>query len=188
MMDASTAPKPAVEDETRLEALFEQHYGAVHAYARRRISEGEADDVAAETFLVAWRRIDDVPSNALPWLLGVARKVLATRLRSASRRSSLIAKMNTAEQISSEGGDEPLHSAAIAAFGRLPEAQQEALTLVAWEGLTPREAAQVVGESPARFRMRLHRARRRMLRELKESSDISERTSPLPVGHEGIAK
>ena len=72
--------------EARLEALFDEHYSAVRTYARRRAPEALVDDVVAETFLVAWRRIDELPDDVRPWLLGVARKTLSTQLRSARRR------------------------------------------------------------------------------------------------------
>ena len=69
--------------------LFERHAGSVFGYAARRSSPQEAQDIVAETFLVAWRRIDDVPHDALPWLFGVARRVLANARRGSDRRSSL---------------------------------------------------------------------------------------------------
>ena len=83
-------------EEARLEALFCDHFSAVRSYARRRAPESMVDDVVAETFLVAWRRIDDLPDEVRPWLLGVARKTLSTQLRSARRRSSLVEKLSAA--------------------------------------------------------------------------------------------
>ena len=80
-----TAALPA--DTERFEILFRTHYGAIHAYARRRLPE-RADDIVADTFFVAWRRLDDVPRDALPWLYGVARRVAAEAraARHAGRR------------------------------------------------------------------------------------------------------
>ena len=60
-----------------LERLFDQHYAAVLAYGLRRAPRAVAEDVASETFVIASRRIDEVPAAALPWLYGVARRVLA---------------------------------------------------------------------------------------------------------------
>jgi DNA-directed RNA polymerase specialized sigma24 family protein len=71
------------------ERLFEEHFRTVSGYALRRAGAGEADDVVAETFLIAWRRLEDVPAEAKPWLLGVARRVLANRHRGAARRAAL---------------------------------------------------------------------------------------------------
>jgi RNA polymerase sigma-70 factor (ECF subfamily) len=76
-------------DRDRLEAIFREHYEAVLAYARRRAPISVADDVAAETFAVAWRKADRIPREPLPWLLGIARRVLATQRRSSERRERL---------------------------------------------------------------------------------------------------
>ena len=65
-------------EEARLESLFHEHFSAIRAYTRRRAPEGLVDDVVAETFLVAWRKIDHLPDDVRPWLLGVARKTLST--------------------------------------------------------------------------------------------------------------
>ena len=73
----------------RFEEMFTEHYAAVRGYALRRTSADAAQDAVAETFLVAWRRLDDVPPDALPWLFGVARRVLANQRRSAARSEAL---------------------------------------------------------------------------------------------------
>src|SRR4029450_2647016 len=65
--------------------MFRECYPVVRAYARRRAAPDAAQDVVADTFLVAWRRLEDVPEDALPWLYGVARRVLANQRRSAAR-------------------------------------------------------------------------------------------------------
>jgi RNA polymerase sigma-70 factor, ECF subfamily len=75
--------------EHRFELLFRANYPAVRAYALRRSSGDSAQDVVAETFLVAWRRLDDVPADALPWLYGVARRVLANQRRTMRRSEAL---------------------------------------------------------------------------------------------------
>jgi RNA polymerase sigma-70 factor, ECF subfamily len=72
-----------------LEALFLAHAAAVRAYAARRVSAGEVDDVASDVFVVAWRRLDDVPEDALPWLLACARRIVANRVRSTRRQAAL---------------------------------------------------------------------------------------------------
>ena len=85
-------------EEARLESLFYEHFSAVRTYTRRRAPEALVDDVVAETFLVAWRKIDHLPDDVRPWLLGVARKTLSTQLRAARRRTSLVEKLKTAER------------------------------------------------------------------------------------------
>jgi DNA-directed RNA polymerase specialized sigma24 family protein len=74
--------------EDRFEELFREHYRAVRGYALRRAPGDLAQDVVSETFLAAWRRLDDVPDDALPWLYGVARRVPANQRRSADRGSA----------------------------------------------------------------------------------------------------
>lgn len=152
-------------DEARLEALFRRHYRDVAAYVRRRAEPDLVEDVVAETFLVAWRRLDEVPLNARPWLLGVAHKTLATQRRSLTRRRSLLTRLE-AVQRSAECTDQPSDFGVVDALMRLSEKDREAITLVAWEGLTPNEAALVVSQSPAAFRVRLHRAKRRLRQQL----------------------
>jgi RNA polymerase sigma factor (sigma-70 family) len=155
----------------RFDALFAEHFAAVRAYVMRRSGEGPLDDVLSETFLVAWRRIDTVPDDALPWLLGVARRVLANQRRGDLRRAALLDML--ARVLPRSLVVEP----AADVFGRLggvmaslSAPEREALLLVAWEGLSPQRAARVVGCSPAAFRARLYRARRRLAAQLGEPS------------------
>ena len=158
-----------------MEALFRRHYRDVAAYVRRRAEPQLVEDVVAETFLVAWRRLDEVPVDARPWLLGVARKALATQRRSAARRRSLLSKLEAAGT-GIERGEQPREAGVADALLRLTEKDREAITLVAWEGLSPSEAAVVVGQSPAAFRVRLHRAKRRLRRRLEAQQFSREST------------
>jgi RNA polymerase sigma-70 factor, ECF subfamily len=149
----------------RFERIFRSNADDVRAYALRRAHPDEADDVVAETFLVAWRRLDEVPEHARPWLLGVARRVLANRRRGADRFASLTVRLAEREPRrppdgANDGVD--LRLTVRRALDRLPPKEFEALTLLAWEGLTPLEAAAVVGCSRATLAVRLHRARRRL--------------------------
>jgi RNA polymerase sigma-70 factor (ECF subfamily) len=146
----------------RLEALFREHEPAVVAYVRRRAPEHAVDDVVAETFLVVWRRLDRVPDPALPWLLGVARRVLADQRRSDRRRRRLDSRLAATQSRALPPAAEPGEDRAITALQQLSEKDREALLLICWEGLTPREAAIVLGEPAGRFRVRLHRAKRRI--------------------------
>ena len=84
--------KPDRTSIERFDGLFAAHFDAVRAYAWRR-DPSNADDVAAETFLVAWRRLEDVPTDALPWLIGVARNVRLNVLRAERRRTALGARL-----------------------------------------------------------------------------------------------
>lgn len=74
----------STEAEVRFDACFRAHYPEVLAYAQRRVGErGMAEDVAAQTFAVAWRRLSVLPGDPLPWLFGVARQVIRNETRSA---------------------------------------------------------------------------------------------------------
>ena len=153
-----------VPPRARFEALFEAHYGAVLAYARRRASSDVGADVAAATFEVAWRRLDEVPDEALPWLYGVARRVLANTRRADVRRQRLWNRLRA-------GSAEPADLAvdvpgARAALARLRPQDREVLMLVVWEGLSPEAAARALGISVATFAVRLHRARHRLEEEM----------------------
>ena len=175
-------------EEARLETLFCDHFSAVRSYARRRAPESMVDDVVAETFLVAWRRIDDLPDEVRPWLLGVARKTLSTQLRSARRRTSLVEKLSAAEAPEAFSQVDGPDTGLIGALQRLSATDQEILALTAWEELRPREAAIVLGVSPAWYRVRLHRAKRRLLRELEQSASSAGQSLPVPLAREGVAK
>jgi RNA polymerase sigma-70 factor (ECF subfamily) len=153
-----------VSDRTAFEALFRAHVGAVHAYALRRSDAATADEVVADTFLVCWRRFDRVPEDALPWLYGVARRCLANRLRAGRREHMRIAPAAaSAAAPTAEVFEQRAHAREVlAALAELPAKEREALQLCAWEGLSPAEGARVVGCTAATFRVRLHRARRRL--------------------------
>jgi RNA polymerase sigma-70 factor (ECF subfamily) len=145
--------------------LFEENYRAVRAYALRRVPAESAADVVQETFLVAWRRGADVPAEALPWLFGVARRIILREWRASSRRDALhtrVASERTAENDPPAVRDPaaPL----LAAIDRLSPNDREVLALVYWEDLTAPEAATVLGCSAAALRVRLHRARKRLTR------------------------
>ena len=175
-------------EEARLESLFYEHFSAVRAYMRRRAPEALVDDVVAETFLVAWRKIDDLPDDVRPWLLGVARKTLSTQLRSARRRTSLVEKLKSAEEPEAFSQVDGSDSELIAALQCLSATDQEILALAAWEELKPREAAVVLDVSPAWYRVRLHRAKRRLLRELERSAWAAGQPLPVHLTREGVAK
>jgi RNA polymerase sigma-70 factor, ECF subfamily len=170
--------------QERFEDVFRRHHPAVVAYARRRVPSDAADDVVASTFLVAWRRVEEIPADSLPWLLAVARNVIATQRRGSRRRSALRLRLEHAEagSGSTPSADEPAAGVA-AALGRLPANDREAITLIAWDGLRPAQAAAVLGQSPAAFRVRLHRAKRRLRRELERGGHVEQHAQ-----HQSIAK
>ncbi len=167
--------------ELRFERLYAQHGRAVLAYSVRRAPVDEAADIVAETFLVAWRRLDDVPAeDARLWLYGVARRVLANQQRSERRRQRLADRLRQELPAVLESVPAPdLQAGAVeAALARLRPEDREVLRLSAWEELTPVEIATVLGVSQVAVRSRLHRARRRLRAALRHTR---EPVSPTPV-------
>jgi RNA polymerase sigma factor (sigma-70 family) len=150
-------------DEDAFEGIWNAHYADILAFCLRRLGDRqEAADAAADAFLIAWRRSADIPENARPWLFGVALKVVANRRRGTHRRGALAARLGgTLAPAFAVPADEPAGDA-LAAFRLLSARDQEVLSLVAWEELTPAEAAEVLGIPVARFSVRLHRAKQRL--------------------------
>lgn len=148
--------------EARFNRLYELHLDAVRAYARRR-APALADEIAAETFLVAWRRLDEVPEDALPWLLGVARNVRANLRRGDRRRDALVERLGP-EAAPSGDIAVPLaeRDALRAALAGLSETDREILLLAAWDDLSRDEIARALGCTRANVAVRLFRARRRL--------------------------
>lgn len=159
-MTGSTSADRGRVGASRFDAAFDAHYLKVLAFAIRRMeSRAEAEDVAAETFAVAWRRRDTIPDAPLPWLYAVALRVIANHRRSSRRRAHRDQRFASESVHHSRDPAEIVESRdeIAAALASLTEQQREALRLVAWEGLDHRTAASVVGCSPATFRVRLHR-------------------------------
>jgi RNA polymerase sigma-70 factor, ECF subfamily len=148
------------ERRRRVEALFVAHARTVRAYAARRVPPGDVDDVASDVFVVAWRRLDAVPDDALPWLLACARRVIANRVRSSRRQTALRHRLGLERAVLPEVT--VADSGLAQGLATLSAEDREALMLTAWEGLDHRRAAVVMGCSPRAFSMRLHRARRRL--------------------------
>ena len=157
------------DDRERFEQLYRENFRAVLRFAAMRIDRERAKDVAAETFLVAWRRLDDVPAEPRAWLLGVARKVIAGQFRSQTRRDALTRRLegeSTPQTDRDLGGALADRDEVMAAFMALGERDRETLRLVAWDGLDAADAARVLGVTRLAFAVRLHRARRRLERAL----------------------
>lgn len=153
------------DPEARLHRLYADHAPALLAYALRRSTDAEdAADLVSDVFLAAWRRIEDVPpgDEARLWLYGVARRLLANQRRGARRRTRLGEALREHVRALPPPVAEPLDPALRAALAALPELDRSLLALIAWEGLTPAEAAKVLGLRAVTARVRLHRARARL--------------------------
>jgi RNA polymerase sigma-70 factor (ECF subfamily) len=169
--------------------FFERHYDDVRRYALRRLGPDAADDVAAETFDIAWRRFDRLPKDQpLPWLYGVARNVVHAHRRSAGRRNEVPIHSPLSDGPGARTPD-PTNGVAerdlaVRALGELRAADRELLMLLAWEGLELREAAKVLGCTTATARVRLHRARRRLERLLDHPPPDAGSAAPARVALE----
>jgi RNA polymerase sigma factor (sigma-70 family) len=171
--------------EARINDLYRNHARDILGYALRRSRDPEdAADIVAETFLVAWRRLGEVPldGEARLWLYGTARHVLANHARGARRRDRLTERLR--EELrqklpvvhrTGEG------SALLEALAGLGEADRELLMLIGWEELTPAQAARTLGISPLAARTRLHRARRRLRAQLAERSSSNPPNTEIEV-------
>lgn len=163
------------DEQVRFEADFRRFAGRVHAYALRRAGADVAQDVTAETFLIAWRRRDRAPDEPLPWLYGIARGVLANERRAANRRGALLGRIAAEPH---PGAGAVLDHEVLEAVARLSARDSEVLLLTAWEGLSGGEAAQVLGCSASTLAVRLHRARRRLARALSETQPAPDQAGP----------
>ncbi|MFF8973633.1 RNA polymerase sigma factor [Streptomyces sp. NPDC014995] len=152
------------DDADRFTAIYDGCRQRVWAYVVSPAGRQVADEVVNETFTVAWRRLDDVPEPPLPWLLVVARTILRDSVRAEARHASPAAElMSWAERAEADiSKDVSEHNALLKALVTLPEDDRELLILASWPGLTPAQAAAVVGCSPITLRVRLHRARKRL--------------------------
>jgi RNA polymerase sigma-70 factor, ECF subfamily len=176
--------------EQRFDQLWRDHAPAVVRYARRHVLSDEVEDVVAETFVVAWRRLEEVPPYGLPWLFGVARNISANTRRGRRRQEALsgriAADLDDGPDWPGTDGDD----AVTAALHRLSDADRELLTLIAWDGLSHTEAAEALGCSRGALKVRLHRARSRFAALLgSDTADspavVTARTScPQPGGAE----
>jgi RNA polymerase sigma-70 factor, ECF subfamily len=148
--------------EARFREVF-SHLGAVTAYARRRGSR-DPDAIAAEAMTIAWRRLADVPADdPLPWLYATARNLVLAEGRCAAPSVA-----REAEQKSFDAQPVELDPTLDRALRSLSQLDREALLLVAWEDLTPKQAATALHINPTAFRVRLLRARRRLRASLEQ--------------------
>ena len=150
------------DDSSAFTQVWKRDGPRVAAYVRRHVAAADVQDVVAETFLQAWRRWDAVRQPPIAWLVGAARKVIGNHRRAAGRRWLCTSAWSsstrrpaplTTRGCSRRSGGRP------GGAGPAPDQQREALLLVAWDGLSPDDAATVLGVRSGTLRVRLHRAR-----------------------------
>lgn len=161
-------PVAAARDRA-FRALVAQVHEPLTRYLIRRASVADAEDVLAETLLVLWRRLDDVPvEEPLPWCYGVAARVLANARRGERRRQALAHRIAIVDPPASIPAPEDRMEGCEraeevrAALAGLPESDREVLRLWAWESLAPAQIAVALGITPNAASIRLHRARGRL--------------------------
>ncbi|MFI5912191.1 RNA polymerase sigma factor [Dactylosporangium sp. NPDC051541] len=178
------APPEADADlvQQRFEEVFDRYYGHIYAYAARRLGPDLAEDVASETFLVAYDRragFDPARGAVRPWLYGIASNLIMRHSRAEARRLKALAR-------SAEPDAGPDHAELVpgrvdaggnrarlaAALNRLSLADRDVLLLVAWAGLTQPEAAAALGIPPGTARSRLHRARQEMRKAMGTDTEV----------------
>jgi RNA polymerase sigma-70 factor, ECF subfamily len=161
--------------------VYLAYYPKIVAYARRRLAPEEADDLVADTFLVAWRRLEEIPDGdmTLPWLYGVARRTLSQSARSKRRRERLHTRISSWRSVEEEDtreidSVEDRQLVRVALSSLRPE-DQEVLRLAEWEQLRHAEIAVVLGCSSNAVAIRLHRAHRRFAQALAAVEDTPTR-------------
>jgi RNA polymerase sigma-70 factor (ECF subfamily) len=166
--------------EERVSALFERTHVALLGYAVRRVADpADAADVVAVTFLVAWRRLEDVPvgEQARPWLFGVARRVLANHYRGERRRVALADRLRDSLHESVQPLEVREPTAVERALDRLPDDDRELLRLLAWEELAREEIAVAMGLTRGAVRVRLHRARTKLKQAMEDIERETDRVA-----------
>lgn len=163
--------------EQRFRALYAGTYAEVLRFAQRRVHPSHAEDVVADAFLVAWRRLEEAPSRAgdlRAWLFGIARNCLLNTRRGLGRQDAVavrIAEVAPPEEGVVEEESTVRRLDLAAAWRRLGAGEQETLALTVFDHLTSPQAAAVLGISAATYRLRLLRARRALRRHLEHAPD-----------------
>jgi RNA polymerase sigma-70 factor, ECF subfamily len=164
-----TQPQPVRHDGDVFAGVFDRYYAEIHGYVARRLGSSRADDVAAETFLIAFdrrRRYDVAYADARPWLYGIASNLIGRQRRAELRQYRALARADRPCSTDGDGVDRRLdaqaqRAALAAALVGLAARDREVLLLVAWAQLTCEEAAQALGIPAGTARSRLHRARKK---------------------------
>ena len=162
-------------DDSRFVEVYERFHRHVYGYCRRRTGADRVEDAVADVFLTVWRRIDQVPEGdeCLPWLYGVAFRVLSHQWRGASRRQRLREKLVAVGVESISGPEEHIvinEEARMVheALARLKPTDQEILRLNAWEDLAATDISLALGISAGAVRQRLYEARKNLTREFNK--------------------
>ena len=179
----------------RFGALFRRHAAGIHGYAARRLGVSAADDVMAETFLVAFRqraRYDQTREDARPWLYGIATNLIAHHRRAEARSYRALARTGV-DPVAESFADDAIARVAAAgsrqllarALARLRPGDRDVLLLVAWADLTYDQVSEALGIPVGTVRSRLHRARSQVRQALKELDPARPSTDEQERNHHG---
>lgn len=178
-------------DEARFATLYERYHSRVAAYCRRRADDDQVDDLVANVFLTAWRKIDDVPEGeeTLPWLYRVAYLVLTNHWRGIGRKKRLQEKMEalglpTRPLLHDQVVMREELREVLAAAQRLNPKDQEILRLSLWEHLSHEDIGAVLNINPNTAKQRLHRARKALVHEHRRIT-AKARSRRSPAAQEG---
>lgn len=174
-----------VDPRRRFEEVAAEIFEPVQRYLRRRAVPEDADDVFADTLLVIWRRIADVPDEPIPWCIAVARNTLSNHQRSGMRRTRL-ADRAAAQPPEEQGGDpqqtiEASNPELEKAISLLTDSEAEIVRLWAWDRLEPREIAIVLELTPNAVSVALSRAKRKLATELEKTKNADRIAAPMDI-------
>lgn len=181
-----------VSANSRFADLYRRYRRHIHAYCARRLDSHLVDDAVAETFLVAWRKIEQVPvgDQALPWLYAVAHLVLSHQWRHTARRHRLVERLQGVARVDVPSADVYIlrsveYDLVTKAASRLGRIDQEVLRLTLWEELSYADAATVLAISPEAVKQRVFRARQNLTREYRRLDPDRQRP---PAARKGGAR
>ena len=150
--------------KARFVAVYEGHVDAVMVHCLRHLRRSSAEDAVSDTFLIAWRKLDQLPADPRGWLIVTAHNVIRNQYRTQARSVALETRLQQITRIAAD----PAHVTAerradlLTALKALTDDEREAVMLVSWDGLTGSEAARALECSPGALRVRVHRARQKM--------------------------
>ncbi|WP_024287771.1 RNA polymerase sigma factor [Cellulomonas sp. KRMCY2] len=176
---------PEQTREQRFADLYDRAYTDVLRFVQRRAGPERAEDIVHEAFLITWRRFDDVPEradDARAWLFGTARNCLLNDQRGQVRRGALEVRLAATTSSSTDAEDDLISRRVdlAAAWRRLRPEDQEVLSLAIWEDLPSPQAGRVLGISSTAYRIRLHRARLSLRRQV-ETTTSSVQLTEIPA-------
>jgi RNA polymerase sigma factor (sigma-70 family) len=166
-------------------AIFDRYYLRIHGYAARRLGLSLADDVASETFLIAFERRHRYQTSrpdAQPWLYGIVSNLISRHHRAELRRYRALARSGVAEVAGGDADEvvvrldaQSLRAPLAAALATIADRDRAVLLLVAWAELTSEQAGEALGIPAGTARSRLHRARRQLQAALSQAESSLDR-------------